>query len=332
MTARRRIIPLFVPHLGCPHDCVFCDQRAISGAAEPVDAAAVVRALREAEAQFPPGAELAFYGGSFTAIGAEAQEELLAAAAPWLERGFRTGLRISTRPDCVDGPALDRLRRYGVKTVELGAQSMDNEVLRLSGRGHDAAATRRAAALVKAGGFGLVLQMMTGLPGSSPKKDLFTADALLGLQPEGLRVYPTVILRGTPLFALWRAGRYREHTVEEAVELCASVLERAEWAGVPVLRLGLNPSEELAARVAAGAYHPALGELALSRLWLRRAERLLRQTPHGEDVTLGVPPGRLSQMTGQHRQNLETLRREFGLKSVKVAAVAGESGQIQLLS
>ncbi len=320
MGARRRIIPLFVPHLGCPHACVFCDQRAISGAAEPVDAAAVTKELEGAERRFPPGAELAFYGGSFTAIPPAEQEALLAAAAPFLERGFLAALRVSTRPDCVDEAVLDRLRRYGVKTVELGAQSMDEGVLRLSARGHTAEDTRRAAALVKAGGFSLVLQMMTGLPGSGPEQDIRTAEELLALGPQGLRVYPTVVLRDTALCALWQAGKYRAHTVEEAAEICAAILERAEAAGVPVLRVGLNPSPELAARVAAGAYHPALGELALSRLWLRRAERLLRDTPHGEAVTLLVPPGRESQMAGQHRQNLETLKREFGLKSLRVAA------------
>ncbi len=332
MGARRRIIPLFVPHLGCPHACVFCDQRAISGAAEPVDAAAVTKELEAAERRFPPGAELAFYGGSFTAIPPAEQEALLAAAAPFLERGFLAALRISTRPDCVDEGSLERLRRYGVKTVELGAQAMDDGVLRLAGRGHTAADTRRAAALVKAGGFDLILQMMTGLPGSGPELDIRTAEELLALKPQGLRVYPTVVLRDTALCALWRAGKYRAQTVEEAAEVCAAIWELAEAAGVPLLRVGLNPSPELAERVAAGAYHPALGELALSRLWLRRAERLLRETPHGERVTLAVPACRLSQMAGQRRQNIEILQREFGLKSVKLTASGAEDGQIQLLS
>lgn len=332
MGAKRRIIPLFVPHLGCPHACVFCDQRAVSGAREPVTAADVTRALAEAEARFPAGAELAFYGGSFTAIPADEQEALLSAAAPFLERGFLASLRVSTRPDRVDGPALARLRRYGVRTVELGAQSMDEAVLRLAGRGHSAEDTRRAAALVKAGGFALVLQMMTGLPGSDREKDLFTARELLALGPDGLRVYPTVILRDTALCALWRAGKYREHTVEEAVETCAAILELTEAAGVPVTRLGLNPTEELSAGGAvAGAYHPALGELARARLMLRRAERLLRRTPHGEAVTLGVAPERLSQMTGQKKENLALLRQEFGLKSIRVKPAAVRDGEVVLL-
>ncbi len=333
MGAKRRIIPLFVPHLGCPHACVFCDQRAVSGAREPVTAADVTRTLSEAEARFPAGAELAFYGGSFTAIPADEQEALLSAAAPFLERGFLASLRVSTRPDRVDGPALARLRRYGVRTVELGAQSMDEAVLRLAGRGHSAEDTRRAAALVKAGGFALILQMMTGLPGSDREKDLFTARELLALEPDGLRVYPTVILRDTALCALWRAGKYREHTVEEAMETCAAILELTDAAGVPVTRLGLNPTEELSAGGAvAGAYHPALGELARARLMLRRAERLLRDTPHGETVTLGVAPERLSQMTGQKRENLAALRQEFGLMEVRVKPVQVNSGEIILLS
>ena len=174
--------------------------------------------------------QLAFYGGSFTAIHAAAQEELLGAAAEAIGRGEIDSIRLSTRPDAIDGAVLERLRRFGVETIELGAQSMDGEVLRLSGRGHTAEDVERAAAAVRSAGFRLILQMMTGLPGDSEEKDLETARRLIALRPDGVRIYPTVIVRGTPLWEQWRRGAYRAHTVEEAVAVCAKLLPLFEAA------------------------------------------------------------------------------------------------------
>ena len=316
MIPRRRIIPIFVPHAGCPNKCVFCDQKRISGSPFPADAETVERAL--SPLADGAGYELAFYGGSFTAIPAGRQEELLAAAEPHVERGAVAAIRASTRPDAVDAAVLERLRRRGVGTLELGAQSMDDEVLRLSGRGHTAEDTRRAAALVKGSGLHLILQMMTGLPGSSGDTDIQTAKELIALEPDGVRIYPTVVVRGTELEAMWRSGRYREHTVEDAVRLCASILPLFEAAGIPVIRLGLNPTEELSRGSAvAGAYHPALGELVRSRILRQRAEELLSGREPGGDVCLLVPARQLSAMIGRHRENLAWLRERFGLNSIK---------------
>lgn len=193
------------------------------------------------------GYELAFYGGSFTAIPEAEQEALLAAAIPARESGAVSALRVSTRPDAVTEEKLARLRRYGVETVELGAQSMCDEVLLRSGRGHMSEDTVKAAKLVKDAGFTLILQMMTGLPGSDDARDIQTARSIAALHPDGVRIYPTVILRDTPLCDLWQAGKYREHTVEDAVRVCARILPIFENAGIPVIRLGLNPSDELSA-------------------------------------------------------------------------------------
>ena len=265
------------------------------------------------------GYELAFYGGSFTAIPTRQQEELLGAAAPHLRRGAVAALRVSTRPDAVDDAALERLQKYGVETVELGAQSMDDEVLRLSGRGHTAEDTRRAAALVKAHGLALVLQMMTGLPGSDDDKDVATARALIDLGPDAVRIYPTVVIRDTALEEMWRAGTYAEHTVEDAVRVCSVILPMFERAGIGVIRLGLNPTQELSTgSAAAGAYHPALGELVRSRILRQRAEELLMGAAPGSDVLLHVPAGRLSQMIGQKRENTLWLLQRFGLRSLRV--------------
>ena len=332
MTPRRRIIPLFVPHLGCPNDCVFCNQRKISGSLVPADGDTVRRTLEEAAAYTSSGAELAFYGGSFTAIPRDQQLELLQAAQPYLKSGFIDEIRVSTRPDKVDREALELLWEYGVRTVELGAQSMDEEVLKLSGRGHTANDTRRAAALVKGGGFRLMLQMMTGLPGSSDESDIMTARELIKLRPDGVRIYPTVIIKETALYELWQSGRYSEHTVEDAVRVCARLTEEFAAADIPIIRLGLNPTDDLSAgEAAAGAYHPALGELVYSRVYLRRAEELMAKSGVSGSVVIGVHPSRVSLMTGQKRQNIELLKAKFSLESVKVVKCDINDGEIVIL-
>ncbi len=320
MKARRAIIPVFVPHLGCPHRCVFCDQRRVSGAQSPATARDVRRAVEEGLARSNPETPptLAFYGGSFTAIPRARQRELLEAAQPYIRSGAIADIRLSTRPDAVDAETLDFLRAYGVRTVELGVQSMDDEVLRLSGRGHTAGDAEKAAAHVKAAGFELILQMMTGLPGDTREKSLMTARRFTELSPHGVRLYPTVILRDTPLYDLWRAGLYRENTVEEAVDWCAEISELFDAAHIPIVRLGLNPTDDLSAGEAvAGAYHPALGELVLSRRYLTRERALLTKRDRGADILFAVPPGRTSAATGQKRANIEALKAEYALKTVK---------------
>ena len=327
MTPRRCILPIFVPHAGCPNDCVFCNQKRISGSLLPASAETV----RLAVSALKPGSgyELAFYGGSFTAIPEAEQEALLAAAIPARESGAVSAIRVSTRPDAVTGEKLARLRRYGVETVELGAQSMCDEVLRRSGRGHTREDTVKAAKLVKDAGFALILQMMTGLPGSNDTRDIETARSIAALAPDGVRIYPTVIIQNTPLEDLWRAGKYREHTVEDAVRVCARMLPIFDAVGIPVIRLGLNPSDELSGGAAVGgAYHPALGELVRSRLWRDKAETLLSGAMPGEDIVLGVAPNCISVMTGQHRANLSYLQERFALRSIRVCAVKVPDGEI----
>lgn len=335
MSARVSIIPVFVPHLGCPHACVFCNQRRISGSSRPATAEDVICAVEKAAALPLHGAkrQLAFYGGSFTAIPAEQQLALLRAAKEELDQGNIHSIRLSTRPDAINDEILNRLEQYGVETIELGAQSMDEAVLRLAGRGHAAADVARAARRIKARGFRLVLQMMTGLPGDTKEKDLSTAKQLAALGPDGVRIYPTVILRDTALYDLWQAGRYQEHTVEAAVECCAQLVPVFEAAGIPIIRLGLNPTEELSAGAAVGgAYHPALGELVQSRLMLQAARRVLEGVPPRSAVTLAVGRGKTSQMTGQHRRNVETLCREFGLSSLKIRESDLNGREIQIFS
>ena len=318
MSARNRIYPVFIPHLGCVHACVFCNQHEITGAA----AEEALRQLNSLADNPPQGAayELAFYGGSFTALPAEQQLRYLEAAGRARACGAVSSIRLSTRPDAITPEILERLKRYGVGTVELGAQSMQDRVLRASGRGHSAEDVRRASVMIREAGLSLVLQMMTGLPEDDDDGAVDTARQLIALQPDAVRVYPTVIVRGTELERLWRRGAYREHTVEDAVRVCARLLPLFEAAGIPVIRLGLNPTDELSGGAAlAGAYHPALGELVRSRVLRNRAERLLSEMNcEGITVTVRVPERKLSQMLGQKRCNVIWLKERFHLAALEV--------------
>jgi histone acetyltransferase (RNA polymerase elongator complex component) len=319
--AKARILPVFVPHLGCPHHCVFCDQNRITGKERAADAATVRRTVEEALRRSPGvrGYQLAFYGGSFTAIPEAAQQELLDAAAPYLRSGVLSSLRLSTRPDAVDARTLERLRKAGVTVIELGAQSLDDEVLRAAGRGHTARQVRIASRAVQDAGFSLILQMMTGLPGQSAESAYSTAVEIAALHPDGVRIYPTVIVRGTELYERWKAGTYSEHTVEEAVRQCARIVPVFEEAGIPILRLGLNPTEELSGGdAAAGAYHPALGELVRSRILLDQMERQLDGVPAEGIIHLSVNRKTVSKAVGQHRQNLAQLRRRYRPRSIAI--------------
>ena len=321
MSARESIIPVFVPHLGCPNDCVFCNQRRISGSVTPATPQDVVEAIERAKTLTGPETrrQLAFYGGSFTAIPVSEQEALLDAAGPYLESGEIVSLRLSTRPDAIDAATLKRLKAYGVETIELGAQSMSERVLALSGRGHTAQDVEDASAQVKAAGFKLILQMMTGLPGADDESDVESARRIAALKPDGVRVYPTVIVRDTALFDIWKAGRYKEHTVEDAVRVCAKILPIFEEAHIPVIRLGLNPTEDLSGGDAVGgAYHPALGELVKSRIMREKAEALLEGALPGSEAVLRVNPRLMSQLVGQHGANRAYLTERFALKRLRI--------------
>ena len=302
-------VAVFVPHVGCPNQCSFCDQRAITGGAQApapqqvwdtASSAAVHLGDRVKET------EIAFFGGSFTAIPREQMVSLLAPAKEAVERfGFR-GLRCSTRPDAVDREVLSLLKAYHMAAVELGAQSMDSQVLELNHRGHTPEDTVRAAGLIREAGLELGVQMMTGLYGSTSEKDLKTAKALIALRPDTARIYPTVVLEGTPLAELYRRGLYRPQTVEEAVDLCAQLLPLFEEAGVRVIRLGLHAEKDVERRRIAGAYHPALRELAESRLFLSRLLPELEKLPRGR-YQVKVRPRELSIAIGQRRANVRAL-------------------------
>lgn len=312
MSGKHINIALFIPHEGCPHQCSFCNQRSISGAVKKPHSedvkAAVETALRARDCA---GAQLAFFGGSFTAIRREYMLELLDAAQPYLKKGQIAGIRVSTRPDAVDAPVLALLKQYGVTAIELGAQSMDDRVLFQNGRGHTAQDVEDASRRIQEMGFELGLQMMTGLPGDTPEGSVASARRLLSLRPDTMRIYPTIVLEGTPLARLYRAGNYIPQPLEEAVQLCASLLLLCEEAGVPVIRLGLHAGGEVQEGYLAGPWHPAFRELCEGELYYQNACSALRPIlPQGGKAVLRVAPRFVSQMTGQRRRNLERLKEQ----------------------
>lgn len=250
-------------------------------------------------------AEIAFFGGSFTAIDRSYMRSLLDATVPYIDR-FR-GIRISTRPDAIDTAVLDLLASYRVSAIELGAQSMSDEVLSLNRRGHTADDVRRACSLIRDRGIELGLQMMTGLYGSTPESDMDTARAFIALAPDTVRIYPTVVLRGTHLYDLYERGEYIPQTVDQAVALCARMIPLFERAGIRVIRVGLHDSESLRREMAAGAFHPALRELCDSKIMLDDLLIQLEPFPAGT-YEAAVNPRSVSPMAGQHRSNIAALR------------------------
>lgn len=303
-------IALFVPHIGCPNQCSFCNQRSISGQQTlltPDDVKqACQQALEQGMAHYQD-TQLAFFGGSFTAIDREYMVSLLEAAQPFLKNGLISGIRLSTRPDAIDSEILELLLKYGVSAIELGVQSMDDEVLIANQRGHTSDDVRIACSMIKSYGIELGLQMMTGLYQDTPEKDRDTALEIAALKPATVRIYPTILIKGTPLERLYLAGLYAPQSLEDAVELCSSLLEIFHNEKIRVIRLGLHASTFLEKDILGGPYHPAFRELCESRIYRKKAIAQL-QGLEGKSAILYVQPSALSKMIGQKKSNLLALQ------------------------
>lgn len=308
-------VALFVPHEGCPQQCVFCNQRHISGKSTRLCAKDIEDAVKAAGKQgkksLESKREIAFFGGSFTAIDRAYMLELLQAARPYIDGKRFTGIRISTRPDAIDDEICQLLKQYGVTAIELGAQSMSDDVLTMNRRGHTAQNVVDACAAIKAHGFELGLQMMTGLYGSSAQESIETARKIIACKPKTVRIYPTVVLGGTPLAQLTAGGEYRPQTLEEAVPLCAQLLKMFFDEGIDVIRLGLHSGTGVVKGYVAGPYHPAFRELCEAAIYLENARQALRaKIPAGGPAKLFVATRAVSQMVGHKRANLVALEAE----------------------
>ena len=316
-------IPIFIPHLGCPNNCVFCNQRSISGR-QSFDPSEVTGQIESVLATLGEDTEreIAFFGGSFTGIDRELMIYLLEVAKGYIDRGEVSGIRLSTRPDYIDRERLDILARYGVRTVELGLQSMDGSVLRATKRGHSVADAVRACALVKEYGFELIGQMMVGLPSSTPESEIYTAQRICDMGADGARVYPTVVFYNTELCEMAKQGEYLPLTDADAVERTKNVLDVFERRGIPCIRVGLCASENLSDEdeVYGGANHSAVGELAMGELYFERicAELDKYGDISGKNLTISVSLRSTSKAAGQNRRNKIRICEKYGVNKIKI--------------
>lgn len=297
-------VSLFVPHLGCPNSCIFCNQKTISGKTEPLKNEDIIKAAEIAKdcEHDTENSEIAFFGGSFTAIERDKMLSYLETAKPYIGTYFK-GIRISTRPDCIDEEILTLLKKYGVTAIELGAQSMCEDVLRLNERGHTPEDTERSSALIKEYGFSLGLQMMTGLYGSDEEKDIYTARQFIRLKPDTVRIYPTVVLENTKLCTLYKNGLYTPPSLESSISLCSELLMMFYKNSVKVIRLGLHSGGNVEEGFIAGVYHPAFRELCESEIYKKIIEEKLSSLPEG-NYTLRVRSSEISKAVGQKRSNI----------------------------
>ena len=306
--SRHANIAIFVPHLGCPNRCSFCDQHAISGRVEipcADDVRAAVKTAMQSGGYSSENTEIAFFGGSFTAINRALMDELLCSAYEFVKSGDVRGIRISTRPDAIDSSILQHLKDRGVTAIELGAQCMNDEVLLANKRGHTVEDVRRSAELIKDFGFSLGLQMMTGLYKSSAQIDFNTAEQFAALSPDTVRIYPTIVFENTALSALYKSGDYSPEALDFAVQNCAKLLQFFNSKNISVIRLGLHSLDN--DKYIAGPWHPAFSEMVYSRIYLERARDVFLGQPKG-DYVIYVKNGNVSKMTGNKKSNIIFLK------------------------
>ncbi len=329
------IIPIFIPHEGCPHRCLFCNQSPITGveALEPaVRADDVKLEIDKWLARSPRRSrqvQAAFYGGSFTALSLERQQELLGAVQPFLRDGRIDFIRLSTRPDYIDTTTADFLWGYGVRVVELGIQSMNDETLATSRRGHTMAQSIQALKILTASKIKSGVQLMIGLPAETTASTLRGVRLLTRLKPDFARIYPAMVIKGSGLAALYAQKKYRPLTLNRTIVLAAQIKNILAASGIFVIRIGLPPSIELAENLIAGPYHSALGELVASRIFFKRVRKILRQRPAASHKLIIAARDR-SIFYGQKKCSLYRLENLGLLHGVPVVFTNTERGHIEL--
>lgn len=307
------IIPIFIPEKACPFRCVYCNQYNITNQQNAIEPAEVKDIIEQYLATFPPFAQVkvGFFGGSFTGLSIEEQNRYLDVVQPYIECGQISGIQLSTRPDYINDEILHNLLVKHVVTIELGAQSLNDEVLRLSGRGHTAEEVEKAAKLIRSYGFMLGLQMMIGLPGDSAESALQTAQKIVELGATCTRIYPCLVIKDTDLEKQFKDGNYKPLSMEEAVSQTLDVMELFERNSIQILRVGLHPSEGLLNRetLVAGPFHVSFKELVLTEKWKRKILSQIKGK-QGNNIQITVNPLQVNTVVGYQGANksmLETL-------------------------
>lgn len=316
-------IAIFIPEQGCPFQCIFCDQKQISGSVASPKREEVIAHIEESLNSFghqQGHVELAFFGGNFTGISVEQQKEYLSIAQPYLKSGKIHGIRLSTRPDYINQENIRMLKEYGVSCIELGVQSMDSDVLKTVRRGYGPEAVEKACGLIKNEGLGFGLQMMIGLPGDTLQKSLFTAREIIRLGASETRIYPSLVIKGTQMEQMWKNEKYQPLSLEEAVDISRILLSEFEQAGVKVLRMGLHPSEGLlnGDSLVAGPFHPAFGQLVETAVWRHRFI-CLEQEQDKENLTIWVNPKDFHAAIGHKGTNKAMLAKWFKKLRIKTS-------------
>lgn len=318
---KQYIIPIFVPHLGCQNDCIFCNQKSISGQKTNItkeEAKKIIenylKSIKTEDAQI----EIAFFGGSFTAIEKEKQEELLQVAYEYVESGKVESIRISTRPDCIDRETLKNLKKYKVKTIELGVQSANDYILKRSGRGHNFADVKKASKMIRWNGFKLGHQMMVGLPESTRIDEVNTAKALIKLKPNMVRIYPVLVVKNTKLEKEYEQGIYQPLSIVQAVETCKEIVRLFADKNIDIIRIGLQNTEEISApqdeksEVVAGPYHPAFRQLVESAMWYDAiVTKIKKLNVKVKEVEVTVNPIDSNNVIGHKKENLLKLKETY---------------------
>ena len=326
MNKRHINIPVFIPHLGCPNQCVFCNQRTISGVDE-FDASQLDRIISESLSTIDLSCsdiEIAFFGGSFTGIDFSLMCELLSTAYEYVEKGYVSSIRLSTRPDYIDEKILSTLKKYGVKTIELGLQSTSDGVLQSCKRGHTAQDAERACRLIREYGFELVGQMMIGLPNSTLSDEMKTAEFILRNGANGARIYPTVVLQQTELKDMCICGSYTPLTLEDAIMRSKEVAKLFIKNNIDIIRIGLCASENLLSEDTyfAGPNHSALGELVYGELYydfiLEKLKSSKGHDTKNRKLNIEAPLNAKSKVIGQKRKNIIRLQELYGFSSVNI--------------
>ena len=318
------IIPIFIPHAGCPQRCVFCNQSSITGVRSKLsqkDVRDQIEAFLKYKNARRNKVQIAFFGGNFLGMPEDEIQRLLAEAAEYVKTRRVNSIRFSTRPDTIDRKRLDMIKIFPVATIELGVQSMDERVLSATKRGHSAADTEKAIQRLKELNYEVGVQLMVGLPGDTPERLMASAQRVAHLKPDFIRIYPTVVLAGSPLAAWYRKGDYVPLSMEEAVSQVKNLYLLFKSENIRIIRMGLQASENLenGSTIIAGPYHPAFGHLVYSEIFLDMAiAELESSNSTGQTITLHVHPRSVSKMSGLKNRNIKKLCGNFHLQSVEI--------------
>ncbi|MCI8362482.1 MAG: radical SAM protein [Clostridia bacterium] len=334
------IIPIFVPHLGCPHACVFCNQVKISGEQKQVRADDVKKTIEYYLDNFKDDnklVEVAFFGGSFTAIDIDIQKELLEAANEYIERGLVNSIRISTRPDAIDKNILKILKKYNVKTIELGVQSANNYILKKAERGHTFEDVKKASKLINRYGFILGHQMMVGLPESTELDEINTAKALIKLKPKIVRIYPVLVIKGTKLEEQYDNGEYTPLTVVQAVERSKEVANLFNKKKIKIIRIGLQNTDEICepgsknSEVVAGPYHPAFRQLVEGEMWYDAiVYKIKKFNTKVKEVEIKANPEDINNIIGHKKENIEKLKATYEVDVIVKSDETIKNGKFEI--